>query len=91
MLEQLLRVSDDPDHRNRLYPILLERAGRPCTAHGLVTLLAEAICAHTEGLPEAARDALYTRVPDFVDALLPEDAAEEAKCIFQAGLEHASK
>ena len=84
MLQRLLKVDDNNHFRERFYPKLLREAGSEKVAIGVVMLLQLAIYDYTEGMPPAMGAIMNMRMPDFIDALCPnEEAAKEAKAFFE--------
>lgn len=84
MLQCLLEVDDDSHLQERFYPKLLKQAGQQKVAMGVVMLLQIAIHDYTEGMPASMGAIMNMRMPDFIDALVPdEEVAKEAKAFFE--------
>lgn len=87
MLERLLKVSGECHLQNHLYPKLLQEAGQEKLPMGVVMMLELAIHDYTEGMPPMVNILLNQQMPDFIDALIPdEEAAKEAKDFFAAAM-----
>jgi len=84
MLQRLLKVDDNGHLQQKFYPELLKEAGSQKVAMGVVVLLQLAIYDYTKGMPPTMGVAMNMRMPDFIDALCPnEEVAKEAKAFFE--------
>lgn len=84
MLQRLLEVNDSRHFQEKFYPKLLEDAGAQKVAIGVVMLLQLAIYDYTEGMPVTMIAVMNMLMPDFIDALCPdEEVAKEAKALFE--------
>lgn len=80
MLRRLVGVNNSSHAQQKLYPILLEGAGRKLVAQDVVMWMALAIHDYTEGLPPVMSNLLYAMVPHYVDALVDDkEVAAKAK------------
>ncbi|MBI2415569.1 MAG: hypothetical protein HYV33_02825 [Candidatus Kerfeldbacteria bacterium] len=87
MLQRLLKVDDNSHLQQKFYPKLLKEAGSQKVAMGVVMLLQLAIYDYTEGMPPAMGAVMNMRMPDFIDALCPdEEVAKEAKAFFEQAM-----
>ncbi len=83
MLQRLLKVDDNNHFQQKFYPKLLQEAGSQKVAMGVVMLLQLAIYDYIEGMPPVMSRVMNMRMPDFIDALCPdEEVAREAKVFF---------
>lgn len=84
MLKRLLKVDNNAHFQQKFYPKLLKEAGSEKVAMGVVMLLQLAIYDYTEGMPASMGVIMNMRMPDFIDALCPdEESAKEAKSFFE--------
>lgn len=80
MLARLKAVDDNSHLQQKFYPRLLKDAGSQKVPMGVVMMLTLAIHDYTQGMPPMMANILSMRVPDFIDALIPDPkAAAEAK------------
>ena len=87
MLQRLLKVDDNSHLQQKFYPKLLEEAGSRKVAMGVVMLLQLVIYDYTEGMPPMMGAVMNMRMPDFIDALCPdEEVAKEAKEFFEQAM-----
>lgn len=84
MLKRLLKVDDNGHLQQKFYPKLLRQAGQQKVPMGVVMMLQLAIHDYTEGMPQVMSATMNMRMPDFIDALCPdEESANEAKAFFE--------
>ena len=82
MLTRLQTIADNSHIQQGLYPLLLTQAGRKKMPIGVVMMLTLAIRDYTQAqkLPPMMAKLLLEQVPEFIDALIPDQKmAEEAK------------
>jgi hypothetical protein len=83
MLQRLLQVSDSHHLIEHLYPKFLKEAGEQVVPAGVVTLIVFAISDYTNGLPFATKytndlpsktkAVLLRLVPEFIEAMIPDE------------------
>lgn len=87
MLRRLLLVNNNSHLQQKFYPLLLEQAGVEKVALGVVMLLQLAIFDYTKGLPAVIGGTLNMQMPNFIDALCPdEEVAEEARTLLEEAM-----
>lgn len=74
MERRLIDVDDNAHLRERFYPLLLASAGQERVAPGVALMMAFAIEQYSKGMPPGMRRLMYLRAPEFVTALVDDQA-----------------
>lgn len=88
MFERLLKITDNPHVRQRLYPDLLKQACQKYTTpQEVVIMLLLIIHDYVHGMPSVMADMIYGQAHRFIDALISDTkTAKEAKSFLQEAL-----
>jgi hypothetical protein len=87
MLARLVVVDNNPHLQERFYPRLLKEAGQEKVPMGVVMLLTLSIADYTQGMPPVMENIMNMRIPQFIDALVPDpQASKEAKDFFSEAM-----
>jgi hypothetical protein len=91
MLQRLNAVDDNAHFQERFYPKLLRDAGTQKVPMGVIMMLTLAIHDYSKGMPPMIAGMVSMRVPEYIDALIPDPKlAAEAKTLW-AQIEESSK
>jgi hypothetical protein len=89
MLKRLLLVDADGYLVEKFYPLLLKDAGRQLVAKGVVMLFIQTLHDYTDGMPPMMWSVMFSRVPDYIDALVDDkEVATEAKAFLQEAMDN---
>jgi hypothetical protein len=77
MLKRLLAVSNEPHFQERLYPALINHAGRELAPTGVLMMLSLAIYDYCAEMPPIMGCLVNMHIPAFIDALVTDEAAAE--------------